>query len=347
MFGFNSALDHDLARLGPNVILPDGLYTRTRKSRSGTTTLITAREEEQPLRRLVGLEHFNDHVAHRNGSAVRRFLQDEVETARARISDQALRHFVDFLLPTFLERDCSRVSMSDWDSDFDFPFASDDPSGVIDGLAREVPRMRLPVPSVVMSDRLIVLRSLDSPPMGLRVHHKGCHLGPTGEEPALADFLVRWQIEAQAWLDRTRDGLVQISEVPESKTSRLAREEVRRLGHYQRGDLFFLPGSPPAIGHVLPPHFNWTLRRDSIGDLAIVAALTFPARLGPPRVVVKDSQGRWVALHLTHGLCLGGVPPGGPSCPSGLTLMAYLRWAAIRAAGNGAFHANDLPNQSS
>jgi hypothetical protein len=108
----------------------------------------------------------------------------------------------------------------------------------------------------------------------------------------------------------------------------------------QDGDLLFLPGNPPRVGHLLPSHYNHVLGRQSHRDLAMTAPLVLPPQVVSPRVYKRTSE-RWEPMHLPHGLCLGGDPPRDRPNSPGLTLAAYLRWAAVRIATNGRFNAND------
>ncbi len=156
-----------------------------------------------------------------------------------------------------------------------------------------------------------------------------------------------WRVEIRAWLARTVAKLTECNTaLAESSTLAQARVQIDREGFFQQGDVLFLPGAPPRVGHVLPPHFNRAIGRDSKRDLAMVAPFNLPPRIVGPQVYSKTCEGRWAPLQLPHGLCLGGNPPPDvrPESP-GLALLAYLRWAAARIAANGAFHASDEPNQ--
>jgi hypothetical protein len=151
-----------------------------------------------------------------------------------------------------------------------------------------------------------------------------------------------WTAEVRAWLARSLAGLTERNPAGAgSNTLAQARAQIDREGFFQQGDVLFLPGSPPHVGHLLPPHFNRTICRDSCRDLAMVAPFNLPPRIVAPQVFTRTSDRRWIPLGLPHGLCLGGGQPDFRPTNPGLALLAYLRWAAARVAANGMFHASD------
>jgi hypothetical protein len=92
---------------------------------------------------------------------------------------------------------------------------------------------------------------------------------------------------------------------------------------------------------VLPTHYNHTLHRDSCGDLAIAAPLNLRPRLSSLRVFIRSTGANWQPFDPPNGLCLGRDPLDELPDSPGLALVGYLRWAAVRLAANGKFHAND------
>jgi hypothetical protein len=167
-------------------------------------------------------------------------------------------------------------------------------------------------------------------------------LGPTGETISVGQVDRRWREAVSGFVTQAADRLIDAGvDLAPGAAVAAARQEIARTNCLQRGDLIFLAGSPSRVGHVLPPHYNRVLGRQSHRDLAMMVALTRPPRIESPEVFVCDGQGRWRPFHLPHGLCLGGSPPDiRPETP-GLALLAFLRWSACRIASNGAFHAND------
>jgi hypothetical protein len=334
-------LDEHLMRLEPAVFLESGVFVKTRRGADEGARFVTTRGVVHALRQFLPRAVLNDHFIRRNAASIRTFFQTEMERARFGNSSEELWYFTEQLLPAFEERDWSTASTPDVTVGGVPPDSRTDPSGMIDTLSRMIPAVFLPIPSVLILGRLRSLCTVKSPGLGYHVRFGHEVLAPTGEEIPVNLLESRWRLDVRAWLSRTLVRLTESAMPAESADLRRSRAEIHRVGYFQRGDVLFLQGSPPLVGHVLPPHFNRALGRSSQRDLAMVAPLTIPPRIVSPRVYSRTSDGRWVPLHLPHGLCLGGKPPEVRPENPGLALLALLRWAAARVAANGAFHALD------
>ena len=336
----HSPFDEHFRRIEPVVFLEDDLYVMTDRPGDGVE-FVTALGVAHPLRRLCSRRTLDEQLARRNAGAIARSIRSGLVRLRADNGPDDLRYFVESLHPAFETRDWSEQF------DLDMPREPAEPpppvntAGETDALARACPTAIFPSPSCLLLGRFSVLR----PGSGVGVDHvRQGHetLRPTGEVVTTGQVDRRWREAVTAFVGQAVASLATAAgdEGPDSMLT-AAREEVARSGHVQRGDLLFLAGPPPRVGHVLPPHYNRMLGRQSHGDLAMTVALTRPPRIAIPQVFARDTQGRWLPLHLPNGLCLGGDPPGFPPEAPGIVLLAYLRWAAVRVACNGAFHAND------
>jgi hypothetical protein len=82
-------------------------------------------------------------------------------------------------------------------------------------------------------------------------------------------------------------------EAPELQMMRDARAEIARTGGVAAGDLVYIIGDPPRIGHFLPPHYNAALGRQCNGDVAITTP--FRMRLIAPEKL-PSTNARTAAL---------------------------------------------------
>jgi hypothetical protein len=127
-----------------------------------------------------------------------------------------------------------------------------------------------------------------------------------------------------------------------SQSLRHARSELARSGVVAQGDILYLATDPVRVGHVIPPHYNHTLGRSVGRELALTAPLGFPPGIpGNTDLVIyrRSGENRWEAE--TRSVCLGSVPSvavGQEVADAGINLLAFLRFGAIRIAGNGRFH---------
>jgi hypothetical protein len=334
-------IDDHLARMDPVFFHSSGVYVKTQRESHGTS-FVTTRGVVHPLRLLLPADDFNNRFKRRNAAGVRDYLQAERNRVRTSEPMKELEYFVGHLVPAFDARDYSASFPLAVIALGDPPPSHDDQAGVIDSLASQIPAAALPVPSVLMLGRFCRLRLMKSRGTTYYIRHEDQLLEPTGEESPVAVIESCWRVEAGVWLRRALARVAEYdSDRPRSAALTRALSEINRSGFFQSGDLLFFPGSPPKVGHILPPHYNRALGRACQRDLAMVAPLQFPPRVGQPHVYTKTCDGRWIPLPLRHGLCLGPSPPESRPESPGLTLLAFLRWAAARIAANGMFHASD------
>jgi hypothetical protein len=335
-----SVLDQDFCRLEPVVLRNDEFYVKSDRSCDGVN-FITALGVQHPLRRLCSRRTLDELLIRRNAVAVANLIRAALARARAENCQDDLRYFVDSLLPTFQARD--------WSDQFELDLSPEpaghtvvrDPVVQIHELSRACPTLVLPSPSVLLLGRFRLLQP-DPAAGGDHVVFGHEVLGPTGESISVGQVNHRWRESVAVFVAHAVDRLVHADvNLAPGPAMVAAREEVTRTGCVQGGDLIFLAGSPSRVGHLLPPHYNRVLGRQSDRDLAMVVPLTRPPRIAVPEVFARDGLGRWRPFRLSHGLCLGGSPPDLRPENPGLALLAYLRWAACRIAANGAFHAND------
>jgi hypothetical protein len=333
-------IDVHLLRLEPVFFHERGVYVKTERTHDGAA-FVTGRGAEHALRLLVPAADFHDRFVRRNATAVRNYFQAERDHAQAGNRMEELQYFVDQILPAFTARDCAAGDSLDIISERSSPATNEEPAAVIDSLASTIPAAVLPTPSVLILDRFLTLHVVKPRAASYHIRHGDQMLEPTGEEIPLSVVESRWRAEAQAWISRSLAAMAERDGYP-GRSSNLdrARSEIDRTGFFQSGDLLFLPGRPPHVGHVIPPHFNRAIGRNSRRDLAMMAPLHLPPRIGQVHVYTK-TNGRWTTLTLPHGLCLGPSAPHVRPESRGVALLAYLRWAAARIAANGVFHASD------
>jgi hypothetical protein len=336
-----SLIDESLSDLEPLFVLDDETFIKTERSPDGAH-FVTALGVVHPLRRLCSIRVLAEQCVRRNATSIGRLVRDGVARLRADCQTDDLIYFMETLAPAFQGRD--------WSEHFDIdlcptpaePKFLRDFSQQIDELSEAFPPIVLPSPSYLVLDsfRMLIADAAAAGVDHVRYNHQ--ILVPTGETVSVGQVNRKWREGVSGFVTQSARRLVAAySDGAPSPSVSEAREEIARTGHVQRGDLIFLAGPPSRLGHVLPPHYNRVLGRQSDRDLAMMLPLTRPPRITPPEVFARDSQGRWRPFHLPHGLCLGGSPPDiRPESP-GLALLAFLRWAACRIAANGAFHAND------
>jgi len=336
-----SLLNESFLQLEPVVVLGDELFVKSNLA-DDHVNLVTAMGVKHPLRRLCSKRTLDEQFVRRNAEVVGRLIRAGLTRVQADNQLDDVRYFVEGLHPAFQGRDWS----DQYELDF-FPVPAEativpDVVAQIDELSRAFPMPALPSPSYLLLGRFRMLRPDPAAARGDHVCYRHEMLGPTSEMIPVTQVDRRWRETVTAFIAHAVNRLIDAGvDLAPGAAVAAAREEIARTGCLQRGDLIFLAGSPSRVGHVLPPHYNRVLGRQSDRDLAMMVSLTRPPRIETPQVFVRDSQGRWIPFHLPHGLCLGGSPPDiRPETP-GLALLAFLRWSACRIASNGAFHAND------
>jgi hypothetical protein len=328
----------------PLVFLGGDVFTRTRGP-AGPAELVTALGVVHPLRRLGPAMTLVRHHLSRSRDEARRLVQAEL-AARQPGGMDALRYFVEYLVPAFAERDRGEEPPPDALTVREARPA--DLYAEVDACLDGLPAPDLPAPALWLCGRVWPLRAMPPGEGRLWVRWGEAPLGLTDEYRPVSTLRDEWHQAVRRFVSRAAARVAERCRrggrlpAPEA-----AREEVARSGCVQRGDLLFLPGEPPWLGHVIPPHYNRVLGGPSRRDLAITAPLELPPKLYLLAVYRRNPAGRWEPFAPPHGLCLGPGPPAVRPESPGLALAAYLRWAAVRIAANGQFHVSDGPAAAS
>lgn len=337
----HALLDGHFQRLEPVVFLADGVYVKSDRFDDGAT-FVTAQGRAHALRRLCSRRALDEQVIRRNIGAVGRLIRSRLARTRTENCRDDLRYFVDGLLPAFQGRDWSEHFDIDATREAAKPPCAGGLAGAVDAVSPALPAPVLPTPSLLLLGRVWRLATVQGAARGDHVCYGGKKLVPSHNPVSVGRINRLWREAADAFAAQAVARLAEAAgDAGPCPAVAAAREEIVRTGCLERGDLLFLPGPPPRVGHVVPPHYNRVLGRHSERNLAMTVALTRPPRLATPEVFVRNDQGQWCRFYLPNGLCLGNGPPGLRPEDPGLALLAYLRWAALRIAGNGAFHSND------
>lgn len=270
-------------------------------------------------------------------------LQQEVPRRVAELTTSPLAYFIAYLEPTFRERDFSEASYLS--QGLVVPEMKVDWPVEVSAAAQTIPAPELVSPAVWVCGRIWKLREQSARTGCWQVVTPHQCYGLTGDFYLVATLIANWQRDVARHISQVATRLASRAGADEG-AARLgaAGHEVASLGHIERGDLLFLPGSPPRLGHFVPAHYNHTLRRQVHRDLVITAPLALPLPAFPCRsglAVYERRANGWSLASLPHGLCLGPDPPAHPQDSPGVGLASLLRWAAQRIAENGAFHSSD------
>lgn len=334
---FSFPFDRMLQRLQPLVLHEDGLYICGRRA-DGPGALVTALGVVHPLRRLGTEAVLQAHARRLNRAAVETFLGAQMKRLLIDGSDP-LWYFVEYLGPAFQRRD--------WSEQFDTDQVAPPPQAPVllaEEAARAAQALALPDvarPALWLYGRAWELAPRLAQPGRLHVRLGRQTLGLTGQQTALGVVAEAWSRQLSERLTQLATELARrLTPVACSPAVAAARETVQQRGSFEIGDLVYLAGDPPRLGHIVPPHHNATLGRPVRRDLAMAAPLRPPFALAGLAVYVRSGE-RWLPASLPHGICLGSDPPADRPETPGLALAAYLRWAACRIATNGAFHSRD------
>jgi len=329
----------DLTRLQPLILLGGGVYVKTRHE-AGPATLVSAFGVRHPLRRLCSVTAMLERLHAGNRSQVRQLLLRELARRRAESCSDPFAYFLDYLAPAFRERDWSEERSLVAGEPAVVP-EPPDLSAQVEAALANIPVPRLPSPSLVILGRVWLLGSARVAP------GRTCVIAPEGALALTGEYVTVWTLESdwrarvQSFISSAAARLAEVSHDRVPADLRAARGELSRAGCLQVGDLLFLAGTPPLLGHILPPHYNRALGRYSARDLAVAAPLELPPKVGSLSIWERTSAGGWTQVGLPHGLCLGPKVSGEIPDQPGLNLAAHLRWAAVRLAGNGKFHEAD------
>jgi hypothetical protein len=328
-----------LQRAQPLVVLGNAFYARG--SGDGPVTLVTAAGIRHPLQCLGPAEVWQEHGRRLNEGEVRTQLLAEAVRRGAGASLDPLHYLVAHLSPACARRDWGAAHGKEG-----VPTCGHAPFSTLaeelSAAARQVPLPRLPSPSlwflgrvwplgeVAAADGRTYVRWGSRPPLTLTDAHEA--VGALDSE---------WRAWVAAFVMANAARLVPFpQDCRDCPALHQAHEEIGRTGCWQAGDLFYLP-EPARLGCVVPGHYNRVLRCDTGRDLALVVGLTLPPTVPFPRLYLRGAGGRWEPYAPPNGLCLGNGPPSERPEDPGLHLAAYLRWAALRIAGNAKFHSAD------
>jgi hypothetical protein len=331
-----------LQRAQPLVFGWEGeLYLKTR-SRHGAATLVTASAVAHPLRRLCVFRDLIEHLIRLNARRGRQLLEMELARRSAANCTDPLRYVVDHLAPSFCERDWNEAYQEDVGTESGRAVQVD-LSVEMAAVTEAIPAPTFSVPSLWLYGRVWALRPRTVVPTAMYVRlGDGEALGLTGEYTLASAVESQWRTTVETFVAAAAARLAARERPGEvSLALHSAREAIARNGYWQCGDLLFLPGNPPRLGYVLPTHHNRVLGCQSDHDLAMTSALHMPPSISLLSAFRRSAAGEWLPFHAPHGLCFGSGPPTVSPVSPGLALAAYLRWAALRIAANGKFHALD------
>jgi hypothetical protein len=335
--------DLSFQALQPLVVLDGDVFVKTRRG-PARAELVTALGVVHPLRRFCSAADLAGHHRRLNGEQARRMVQAEMVTRlHSGGYTDTLRFFVEHLVPAFARRDQGEDCL-----DGTPPAGAEGLDLIAEAaaIAEDLPPPRPPSPSLWLCGRVWNLTPGGGREGTLHVRQGEKTFGLGGSFTLVRALMTAWQQQIK---DRLAQAIARIEvrippRPPDPELTR-AREELARQRYVQRGDLLYLPGEPPRLAHVLPPHKNHVLGRFCERDLAIAAPLHLPPRITGPHIVVKTARG-WERYRPPNGLCLGGSAPAARPESPGVALAAYLRWAAQRIASNGRFHSSDGENDT-
>jgi hypothetical protein len=333
-------LGRDLGGLQPLVFQGEDVYVLGRKESIPTAYLVTSLGVRHPLRRFCSAGKLIDHQDLLNRQPVECILKDALGKEVSHLGPEPLDYFLGHLVPAFLDRD--------WSTDSQLPTIPGrsvqfhDPAAVMKDIVLHLPNPPLLKPSLWVLGRIWILSEVAPVDGHVHVRCGKITLGPTGDYMPVKTLQTQWLKSMQELVSDAAAQIVQ-RHVPSTCGRKWSKEkeELTGKGFLRFGDLLLIEGTPPMIGHIIPPHHNSALGRLTGRDLAITAPLCLPPGIEGLSIACLDASGRWVPAKLPHGLCLGAKPSWDANQDPGMTLVAYLRWAAIRIAANRKFHQSD------
>ncbi len=334
-------IDEAFQRQQPLVLLGEQLLAKT--SSPAAAILRTAAGVHHGLGPVATWISIGQAALRRSRSTVEAMLQNELPRQVALLRTDPLAYFIDYLVPTFRKREFSEDAYSTV-STAHIEQADVDWTTELSAAAEGVPAPEFVQPSVLMLGRVWKLKPQPRREGCWQVDAASQCFGLSGDFILVRTLAAEWRTKVARHVTNVAAQLAQKVRQQDSQELVIARNELAAQGFVERDDLLFLPGRAPRLGYVLPAHHNWTLRRDSVRDLAMTAPLALPPIAYPSKsslVVYQRVKNEWKIVTLPHGLCWGPDPPQHPQDSPGVGLASFLRWAAVRIAGNGAFHSSD------
>jgi hypothetical protein len=329
-------LDQLFQRLQPLVLVDDAIFVLGPDG-APAAIMRTASGLCYSLRRLCSLKTFLVHFGQATAAKRQQMFEAEWSRQKSAVTNDAFKWVVEHLVSALLTRDLGQAVR------IDQPAASSRDGPIQEtGFAADpaaMPTPPIPQPAVCLCGRLWLLRPAEEQDGCMQVETHTKTWGLTGDYWLLRSLNQQWLGQVHMTLREQVENQIRVWSRGDSPETQTARVELGRRGFWQHGQLLYLPGSPPRLGHVLPSHHNSVLGRHCEGDVAVAAKLTLPPTISSLEIYQRSGE-RWLPYSPPNGLCLGGLAPV-PLMDPGLTLFAYLRAAAVRLATNGRFHAND------
>jgi hypothetical protein len=333
--------DASFQALQPLVLIGDDVFVKS-PAASGACVLHTAAGVNHRLEALGRVQDIWKNALEPLLPSALAMLQEELPRRVTELATSPLAYFIDYLEPCFRDRDISEASYQSRPS---APKVKRiDWAVEIAAAAKRIPTPEFLSPAVWVCGRIWNLRE-----ESLRggcwqiVRGQKCY-GISGAFCLVGTLISNWRRELAKFVSGIAAEIASQIPVDGDPLLRVASLQVEAEGFVERGDLLFLAGASPRLGHIIPVHYNRTLRRQVNRDLAMTAPLRLPPSPYPntAELTVYERNARsWSPVSLPHGLCLGPASPSYTQDSPGVGLAAFLRWAAQRIAGNGAFHSSD------
>lgn len=327
--------------LQPFVVFGDNVLAKTVGPGAGVGVLRTAAGVEHKLRRLCSRRVLQEHQARAGRAAVQELVSKKFRELTALDLGDPLVYFLWELLPAVQGYPNSSQALVSSGAAALPP----DIAAALEGIAESLPEPEIPAPSLWVLGRVwpLVPGAPVRGAMNILVYGQSMVLA--GKPVAVQSLREQWLKSAMRHVnERTSELAAAVTKKPEAmlREASEARERLARDGFVQYGDYIYIDGHPPRVGHILPPHYNRSLGRETNRDVALALELRVPP--SPPgadglSAVQRNGAGRWETVALPHSrVCPGRNPPAPIPDAPGRTFVNYLTWAAIRCATNGRFH---------
>lgn len=320
----------------PMVSLGDGIYAKTRGDRHDEALLVSAMGVEHPLRRLFSFRTLMEHYWRLNRSSLLAELNTNLHNLNALQQADPLMFFLSYLGPLFLQRD--------WDEEYQASVSAKlaPLQDSFENTLFDFPFPIYPSPALWVMGRAWSLEEGDPFPGAVHIKFRQICLILTGKWISVGSIEKEFKAQVANFVKDTAATMAaQAVSAIEPERLSLARDELSGRGFLQMGDALLIQDGDLRLGHVIPPHYNKILDEPCNRDLAVTTRFQVPPVLDSLNVYRLSDDERWRRLDLPHGLCLGTGPRASIRDPSGLEVLAYLRWASVRIAVNQRFHEND------